>query len=203
MSVGPREVSVQLRDGMNTLDSALLDAVARVLPQGEYRVSLLMVRPLKVTPGSGRDYFSNEQVQLWGRDPFFDLPHTPRVQYYRTSTRAFGQQEGLFEFVIPMYPWRQLDEATLAHYQERIAAGEQPTAMALSVLDIKQPANWEEPQPVTKHWCLAHYLIDGHHKTYAASIWHRPITLLSFLAVDECLASEVEIDRLFELLASA
>ncbi|MEH1905218.1 MAG: hypothetical protein V7L04_28550 [Nostoc sp.] len=40
---------------------------------------------------------------------------------------------------------------------------------------------------------MAHYLLDGHHKMYAAAQQNAPLILVSFLAVDESLASEDEI----------
>ncbi|MBE9002065.1 hypothetical protein IQ274_28640 [Nostoc sp. LEGE 12447] len=81
----------------------------------------------------------------------------------------------------------------MVHYQDEIAHGGQPTAFAVSVLDVKQPAVWEDNPEITEHWCLAHYLLDGHHKIYAAAQTNKPLNLVSFLAVDESLASEEEI----------
>jgi hypothetical protein len=52
----------------------------------------------------------------------------------------------------------------------------------------------------TSHWCLAHYLIDGHHKVYAAAQENKPLTLISFLAVDQGVSSEEEIDELVSVL---
>ncbi|MDF5735248.1 MULTISPECIES: hypothetical protein [unclassified Nostoc] len=40
---------------------------------------------------------------------------------------------------------------------------------------------------------MAHYLLDGYHKMYAAAQQNAPLILVSFLAVDESLASEDEI----------
>jgi tRNA isopentenyl-2-thiomethyl-A-37 hydroxylase MiaE len=55
---------------------------------------------------------------------------------------------------------------------------------------------------VTEHWCLAHYLLDGYHKTYAASLARKSITLLSFLALAESVATEENIDKTLEVLAA-
>jgi len=96
-------------------------------------------------------------------------------------------------FVIPMFPLTWLDQEKLIHYKDEIAHGGQPTAFTLSVLDIKQPAFCHGDPEITEHWCLAHYLLDGHHKTYAAAQQNAPLNLVSFLAVDESLASEEEI----------
>jgi len=55
---------------------------------------------------------------------------------------------------------------------------------------------------VPEHWCLAHYLLDGHHKTRAASLVVKPITLLSFLATAESVATEENGDHLLNILAT-
>ena len=101
-----------------------------------------------------------------------------------------------------MFPKRWLSEKTLAAYAERLDAGEKPTALALSVLDVRGPATREEGPEVTEHWCLAHYLLDGHHKTYAASLARKPITLLSFLAIAESVATEENVDKTLEVLGA-
>lgn len=67
-------------------------------------------------------------------------------------------------------------------------------------MDIKEPATFKGKPAVTEHWCLAHYLLDGHHKTFAASEVGKPITLLSFLSLDESLATEESIGTLINHL---
>jgi hypothetical protein len=91
----------------------------------------------------------------------------------------------LFEFLIPMHPHGWLDSTRLEEFEKRLDQGDRPTALALSVLDIKQPADWEESCEITEHWCLAHYLLDGHHKTYAAAKAGAAITLLGLVALDQ------------------
>jgi len=59
------------------------------------------------------------------------------------------------------------------------------------VLDIKQPPIGMA-SAVTSHWCLAHYIIDGHHKILAASRSKRPVGLLSILALDRGISSAQE-----------
>ena len=117
---------------------------------------------------------------------YLDLPHYPRTEYYRARTKNLGEGRELFEFLIPMFPanWLKADECNA--YEILIGSGGQPTALALSVLDIKQASE----SAVNEHWCLAHYLLDGHHKMYAASVTGKPITLLSFLSLGESLATE-------------
>jgi hypothetical protein len=192
----------QLRSGITTLDSALCDQVAPILPGGQYSVSLLEITPELTTPFSEEDYFSHEQVLLWGMDPFWGLPHYPKTEYYRTTSREIGDRKALFEFVVPMIPKNWLKKETWKGFQAQINRREKPTALAISVLDTKQPADWDESSAINQHWCLAHFLLDGHHKVFAASQLHKPITLLSFLAVGESIAYRSEIDRAIQALSS-
>ena len=99
-----------------------------------------------------------------------------------------------------MFPIGWLGENEVREYVTRISEELKPTALALSVLDVKQPANWGDKAEVTEHWCLTHYLLDGHHKVYAASNLNQPITLLSFPAIKQSLATEEQITMLFDVL---
>lgn len=199
-SISPAEISEQLRNGLQSLDSSLLDKIKLILPIGDYVVSLLNVQPKKVSLGTDNDYFANEQVKLWGIDGFWGLPHYPKVEYYRSQTKNIDVFQQLFEFIVPMFPIGWLGDNEVREYEARISEGLKPTALALSVLDVKQPANWGDKVEVTEHWCLTHYLLDGHHKVYAASNLNQPITLLSFLAIKQSLATEEEITMLFDVL---
>ena len=201
-NVSPVETSDALRAGLRGIDDGLVANVGNILPGGNYRVSLLDVTPTLVTPGAEGDYFANEQVELWDKDAFWDLPHHPKTEYYRTPPVPLGNGKLFFEFVVPMFPKRWLSEKTLRAYADRLAAGEKPTALAISVLDVRGPATREEGPDVTEHWCLAHYLLDGHHKTYAASLARKPITLLSFLTTAESVATEENVDRVLQVLAA-
>ena len=67
---------------------------------------------------------------------------------------------------------------TIRSYETLIGQQTIPTALAVSVLDVKGPTDWGGDPEVTEHWCLAHYLLDGHHKTYAASDVQANITLV-------------------------
>ena len=94
----------------------------------------------------------------------------------------------------------RLQAERVSYYSNYIQGGQNPTALALSVLDIKQPALWEGDPEINTHRCLAHYLIDGHHKVFAASEVNAPITLLSLLAMEECIATESETEEMVDFL---
>jgi hypothetical protein len=199
-SISPTEISDSFSQGLKELDEFLLGKVKTILPDGDYVANLSEIFPSLVLPGSAGDYFTNEQIELWGIDGFWNLPHYPKTEYYRSRTRDLGERRKLFEFIIPMFPgnWLQADECEA--YKIDIDSGHQPTALALTVFDIKQPATWAGEPAVIEHWCLAHYLLDGHHKTFAASEVDKPITLLSFLSLGESLATEEDVSTLLNYL---
>lgn len=201
-NVSPEKASDALRRGLERIEDALVDTIGKVVPEGNYRVSLLELAPNLVRPGAEGDYFAHEQTELWGTDAFWDLPHHPKTEYYRAPPVPLGNSRRLFEFVVPMFPKGWLSKKTVRAYSDRLSAGERPTALAVSVLDVRGPATREEGPMVTEHWCLAHYLLDGHHKTYAAYLVGKPITLLSFLATAESIATEENVDRVLEVLTA-
>ncbi len=62
-----------------------------------------------------------------------------------------------------------------------------PTAVAISTLDVCQPA-MDRADDYFVHWGLTHFLLDGHHKMEAAATAGRPVRLLSLLTLGESLA---------------
>jgi hypothetical protein len=202
-----------LREGVDELSPSLLDAVSPVIPAGEYRAWLLDVSPELVWPGHDRDYFAHEHAELFGFDTQWGLPHYPRTPYYRAGEVALDAERGLFEFVVPLVPPRFLSAETVAEYAR---AGSPGAALALGVFDVKTPAVWTydrglpyppaggAPPRLHSHWCLVHYLLDGHHKTYAAVEAGRPLRLLSLIALSAGVSVDAELDRaLSELEAPA
>ena len=99
-----------------------------------------------------------------------------------------------------MVPPNWLNTETVQTHRAALAEGSSATAVALSVLDVNQPANWEGNPPVNEHWCLAHYLLDGHHKLFAAAEAGLPVRLLAFVAHDHGLAEDRDIAKLVETL---
>ena len=202
-SVSAEAVAARLREGVRSLEDRLVRDVTTALPAGRYRAMLTDLTPDFVQPGSPTDYFSHEQVELWGVDPVVGKPHDPRTDYYRASSLLLGGKRRFFEFLVPLLPTARLDERTVDAYRERLRDGESPTALAISVLDVKQPADWEGDPAVTAHWCLAHYLLDGHHKALAAAREREPLRLLSFLSLDEGVSTEDDVDLVFGALSAA
>jgi hypothetical protein len=184
-SLAIQEAAEALRLGVTSLDDNVVAAVGAGLPEGEYLTLLADTCVDLVKPGESADYFSREQVALWGEDNFYCLPHDPRVPYYRAGDLRIGERRHLFNFVVPMYPAKWLTFRTLAKYRKEMETRGTGTAVTLSLLDVKAPTVWageEEPDP-EEHWLFTHYLVDGHHKLHAAAEKNKPLRLLSFVAL--------------------
>jgi len=129
-------------------------------------------------------------------DSFYGLPHNPRVPYYRAGEQDLGNGARKFEFLVPMFPDRWLDWNSVRRYKDLLASGTLPTAVALSVLDVKGPA--EAYNQVVEHWCLAHYLLDGHHKVFAAAESGHSVQLLAFVSCSKGISSREQVARILE-----
>ncbi|MFJ4210239.1 hypothetical protein ACIPY2_17435 [Paenarthrobacter sp. NPDC089675] len=174
------EVQGQLKFGVDGIDHAVLSAFESVLPAGSYIPLLLEVQPELVYPGKPGDYFSEEQVDTWGLSGFWGVPEHPRTPYYRTWQAPVDARAHAFEFVVPMVPPTWNDNGRVAEYSAILADVSTPTAVAVSVLDVCQPA-MDNGADYYAHWGLVHFLLDGHHKMQAAAESGRPLRLLSLL----------------------
>ena len=164
---------------------------------------LLRCVPRLVVPSKEGDYFFDEQVALWGVDSFWGMPHYTKAEYYRTGLANIGNKRGLFEFVVPMFPKNYLRADTISSYKIAFSESVLPTALAISILDVKQPANWNGNPDITEHWCLSHYLLDGHHKFYAAAELGAPVSILSFLAPEKGVSSREQVAEAIDTLKTA
>ncbi len=198
------ELTTLLSSGLSRLSPEIVDTLAQLLPPSEYVIALIRLKPELVQLSGQNDYFAVEQVENEeGVDSFWGLPHHPKVPYYRVEGRSGvtmpgdGSPGAAFDFVIPMFPETFLQSERVAHYESVLQDGAAPTAVALSVLDIKGPAC-----SGTDHWCLAHYVLDGHHKVAAAARTQQEITLISFIAVDQGISSKEQIEIALESYSS-
>ncbi len=194
--IDPKPVVDVLNSGLTSLSDKLVHQLGMLLPNGPYRVLLSEIVPSLVSPGDSDDYFVDEQIENWGLDAFYNLPHFPHTEYYRIDKKHIDPTTSFFEFLIPTFPQNWLNGETVETYKKAIAANRKPTAISLSVLDIKEPASVEGELGVQSHWCLAHYLVDGHHKVFAAAQNSAPLTLLSFVALEHGVSNTTDIDLL-------
>ena len=203
------DVGERLADGLDGIDDAIVERFAELLAQGTYVPMLLQIEPRLVLPADDDDYFANEQVATWNVEGFWGLPHYPQTPYYRTfetvvraEAHMYEAEAHLYEFVVPMVPplWNKPER--VRQLAEQLARSAGPTAVAVSTLDISQPANRAGPDYYA-HWGLTHFLLDGHHKLEAAAQIGKPLQLLSLLSVDASLATSEQVLSVPELLARA
>jgi hypothetical protein len=193
-----------LRDGVNSLDDDVVRMIGSGLPEGEYFAILGESPVTMVKPGDANDYFIKEQIALWGENTFWCLPHDPRVPYFRAGDCDIGDSKHFFNFVAPMMPTQWLKMATIAEYKEALKTNAGGTAVALAILDVRGPADFNPDHPPNpqEHWCLTHYLIDGHHKLNAASETGKPLRLLSFISGVHGVCCRADIEKAVSLLQS-
>ena len=197
--VSPHDLTNLLRTGVSKLEQRVTQRVMEILPVGEYKILLLSCVPQYIVPSTRGDYFVEEQVEAWGPDTGDEGgTHDPKSEYYRTATIPLASHTRLFEFIVPMFPSRSLRQETVDLYLSILKQQTIPTALAVSTLDLKEPV--DEEGEIGAHWCLAHFLLDGHHKAYAASQARKAITLLSFLAVDKGVSGLDDIEHLLKIL---
>ncbi|HEV2113334.1 MAG TPA: hypothetical protein VGR50_04240 [Terriglobales bacterium] len=204
-TVTAETVATKLQAGITDIEGRLVRSVLSIFPAGDYLVALMSFTPKLVTPCIPDDYFSKEVVDLWGIEGFWGLPHYPKTEYYRTGSLVFDGREQLFEFVIPMFPHNWLKPKILADCQRELGVRGNTTALGLAVLDVKGPAvlNTKHEPEVTQHWCLATFVLDGHHRIYAASQSSTPMTMLTFIAINHGISSREQLDRVVRLLSGA
>jgi hypothetical protein len=187
-----------LATGLVELKQRVIDAIGTLIPEGEYVVALLKCLPIRIEPGQPGDYFFEDLTSAKDRhwlpgEEFFDPYFTTNTPYYRLYGRsgiAVGEDPNgyggtRYDFVMPLA--QTIDPTTVASYRARIDSGGSSTAVSLSVLDIKEVVRG------APHWCMAHYLIDGHHKVAAAAQAQKPLTLLAFFALGEGVCSKEDV----------
>lgn len=195
------ELQDRLTNGISGFDSDVVAAFSALLPDDDYLPLLLPMTPRLILPMREGDYFAEEQVATWGLSAFWGLPEFPQTPYYRTFETSVGQGAHLFEFVVPMTPpsWNEQDR--VAEHARRLAATSAPTAVAVSTLDVAQPAMDNQSADYYEHWGLTHFLLDGHHKLQAAAETGRPLQLLALVAMGASLATIEQVSALRTLRA--
>jgi hypothetical protein len=201
-TVSLEDLESQLGAGLDGLDEEIINRFAALLPSAEYVPLLLEISPRLVRPVEDGDYFAEEQVATWGADPFWGLPEYPQTPYYRTYETAVDSDSHLFEFIVPMVPPSWNDLTRVEEHRHRLTSSARPTAVAVSLLDVCQPAVDDDSRDYFAHWALTHFLLDGHHKLQAAAETGEPLQLLALLSVDASLATRDQVTSIPKLRAA-
>ena len=198
-TVSMAELQATLDDGLDHLDDLVVMSFAALLDRGAYLPILSEVTPRLQAPG-GRGLLREEQTDTGGWTPSGACPCT---RGRRTTARSRpGRRWG------PPVRVRRADGAAdLERRRPRqplrrpAARGLAPTAVAVAVLDICEPAV-DEGTDHYEHWGLTHFLLDGHHKFEAAAGIGRPLRLLSLVSVGASLATPEQVARIPSLLSA-
>ncbi|WP_061248499.1 hypothetical protein [Leptospira alstonii] len=201
--ISMKGVIEQLSNGSIRLDSDEYFEIEKQIPEGKYIVLNMRINPSLVQLGSESDYFTNEQIENWGVDGFWGLPHYPKIRYYREKNYVLENNRKLFTFIIPLVPETWLEQKVVSEYVDKLNSEVIPTAIALSHIDVKEPAQIEESDCSSSHICFANYLLDGHHKIFASSQTGKAINLITFLAIDEGISSTEEINEILSKICDS
>ena len=190
----------RLGDGGDGLDESIIAMFGSVLPVGQYLPLLLRIVPRLISPPSVDDYFAEDLPRIWNNDDgSWTTREYPQTPYYRTCETVADDGGLFYEFVVPMVPPRWNDRSTVEDYQDRLSVSAAPTAVAVSILDVRHPELDEDAGP-DPFWGLTHFLLDGHNKMEAAATTNRPLQLLSLMSINASLANPEHIARLPDIL---
>ncbi|MGG4453033.1 hypothetical protein [Brevibacillus porteri] len=103
------------------------------------------------------------------------------TEYYKAGLRNIRSMRKMEEYIVPIQASKSLNPVAINDYMERV--------------DIKYPFHHFD-----EVWVYSHFLLDGHHKMFAANKAKKAIILLSFLSIDESFSSKKQIDKLFQVL---
>lgn len=161
----PRQLSDNLENGIETVSQEIMDTVSALLPRGKYIVSIIQMRPSLVRKKMWPLMMSVfcESDYCWLR----------RIAEYKNPSGCDN------EIILPLVSEAELSPARVEYYSQKMRQGLHPTALSLSVID-ERTLRGENPV-----WQLAHFLLDGHHKVMAASKIGMPISILSFLFMED------------------
>ena len=103
-----------------------------------------------------------------------------------------------------MFPTKWLSMTTVEEYREALRTKASGTAISIAVLEIRSPwdSSPDRNSQVLEHWCLTHYLLDGHHKLNAAFEAGKPLHLLSFIALSEGISTREQVDEAVSALSA-
>jgi len=210
IAVDYEDLNGQLSGDRPLNESAVVGFMSELLPTGHYACCHVEVKPVYVEPGGTKDYFVHEQLDAWD---YKTEKHDPKIGYYRAGSTVLGvyageyrpfsdevgQKEVLHDFLVPLYPQAKLNNARVSEYSRELPTGKRRWALALGMLDVKlsdddvhDETGYMHTPEYPSHWCMAHYLVDGHHKVYAAAMSGIPVGLISFISLDQAWGPRVE-----------
>ena len=168
----PTELNQRLGRGIEAVDRPLVESIVPLLPRGRYTVGLLRVAPVR--QGSDTDHWYRSRCVE--RETWHRLPPDPNDEGEPVTVREYLERYHESEVILPHLSTGSIDWDRVDRYRDAMWAGHRPTAMVISLGELRHPG---DSRTVAR---LTHFVIDGHHKLFAASQTGKPLTLLSFFA---------------------
>lgn len=172
-------LSSTLNAGITHLTNEIVDAAATMIPDGDYDVILTHIKPLLCQPGDEHDFFSGPLTQNLLH--FKEDKPDPQTAYYLVRKRIHIRSDSPelnCEFIVPTQDLTTLDPEHISYYRTQFSNGYRPTVLAIGLIETKWPYRDDLYYGLN---FLTHYVIDGHHKLYAAALEQKEITMLSFI----------------------
>lgn len=98
-SVNAETVVDALNKGIRNLNPSIVQALALIVPDGRYKLLLHEVRPHLVKPREDADYFSEEQVALWGGRWILGYATLPKDRVLPSSNKTDRRGAMLFRIL--------------------------------------------------------------------------------------------------------
>jgi len=175
-------ISQKLNQGLSAIDDEVLCGVSQFLQSGDYETFLIELLPMLVQPETDDDFFNHKIYVDFGDDDYKSV----YSEYYRTEASVVDDDKPVFQFVVPMFDHKTLNHEQVNAYRKSISGGQKPTALAVSILDTKWVCDFDDYDDLVEYpICMPHFLLDGHHKIYAAALEKCSITVLSFVSKAE------------------
>ena len=172
--MSPEDISQELRIGLKEINADIVSSFAGLLETDEYVVNLLQFIPEFKDPNltekqkRAYDYITGDYGKVL-------------TEFFMGRRWDFDENGSIGEIVLPLTSTKKLDQKTVMFYKEKLRNGHIPTAVAYSYVESRHPAAFGSGK-LPDFGCLTHFMLDGHHKMFAAAELKKPISLLSFLS---------------------
>ncbi len=189
-----QQLSESLNTGLNSLNTHILQQAEMLVPNGEYYVFLKNIKPQICKSGNEIDFFHHELTNKERMHPnnpntfYFRLPSLKYTSafIYDLSIPTYNMKyekktHMLLESLVPLISYELLDNSRIDYYRKKLRSGETPTVFALGIWDKLTCLNNDT---IDMYDFLANYIIDGHHKAYAAALENKSISLLTYVKKD-------------------
>lgn len=179
-SLAGQQLAEQLGQGVTHLTSETIELSQQLIPNGDYYVLLSKINPfLRIPIYSKREPYFTED--------FFEEPYyliQSKLKPWKNEPTTFY---GFKHFVVPLQKIDTLDKERVEYWKQQLNKGVEPTVLTVGLWDHKYfpfTTQYTDEIDIYDNDMLSEYILDGHHKLYAAALESKPLTLLSYIRKD-------------------